>query len=265
MSTDENDSSASPTNRRRRSSFVNIFANRTSDDSCYNNNSGHNTTSHKATGSAMASAMAQQAQQSRTRRLSITSLGLSGSPTHVQQTSPFGTLRDRGQSLVDAGKRPFEAEESAVDEDVDTVSSIGSRPNSPTVTRSVSFGTKTHKDQRSTSGASSNAASSSEQHGGSNVKTTTNKSPPSPSARKDGFNWSDNLRSRAERTSISTASLSSGGAFVPPPGAHARSKSLANPDAPSATPETPAAPKTASTTAPDHFQERILKGDFYMD
>ena len=180
MSANENDPALPPRNQRRRSSFVDIFSNRPSNDV-----PNANSVNVKPTGSAMASAMAQQAQQSRTRRLSITSLGLSGSPTHGQQTSPFSTVRDRGQSLADSGKRPQELEESAVDEDVDAVGPMdGSRPNSPTVTRRVSFGAKAYRDNRSSSGASSNTPNSTENTTSNSSKVTARKGPPSPTARK---------------------------------------------------------------------------------
>lgn len=67
------------------------------------------------------------------------------------------------------------------------------------------------------------------------------------------------MRSRAERASISAASGS--GAMMGMAG-HSRSKSQAM-----AEPQTvkPAPPVKTPPKAPDHFQERILKGDFYMD
>lgn len=74
----------------------------------------------------------------------------------------------------------------------------------------------------------------------------------------EGFNWSDNFRNRAERTSIAAQ----GGVGVPlAGGAHNRSKSVAVMDPPPAA----AIPKPKEQKRPDHFQERILKGDFYMD
>lgn len=71
----------------------------------------------------------------------------------------------------------------------------------------------------------------------------------------EGFNWSDNFRTRAERTSIASA----GGMDRPTMG-HARAKSVAVMEPPPAAP-----PKPKEQVRPDHFQERILKGDFYMD
>jgi hypothetical protein len=94
----------------------------------------------------------------------------------------------------------------------------------------------------------------------------------SPPARSDpGFNWSEQLRSRAESTVSSgprpSFSFGSGLSASPPragpPPAptsprHDRAKSVSDMPAPPAQPPRPRA-------KPDPFQERILKGDFYMD
>ena len=60
------------------------------------------------------------------------------------------------------------------------------------------------------------------------------------------------MRSRAERSSISAAS------GMPHTAVHQRAKSVA-------TMEPPVREMPRSAKAPDAFQERILKGDFYMD
>ncbi|EAQ92865.1 hypothetical protein CHGG_01100 [Chaetomium globosum CBS 148.51] len=94
------------------------------------------------------------------------------------------------------------------------------------------------------------------------------------SARSDqGFNWSDQLRSRAESTVASgprpSFSLGSGLGGSPPRAGpipapssprHDRAKSVSDMPAPPAQPPRPRGPQK-----PDAFQERILKGDFYMD
>ncbi|KAK4248167.1 hypothetical protein C7999DRAFT_31361 [Corynascus novoguineensis] len=94
----------------------------------------------------------------------------------------------------------------------------------------------------------------------------------SPSARSDqGFNWSDQLRSRAESTVASGSrpsfSYGSGLSASPPRAApaatsprHDRAKSVSDMPAPPAQP-----PRARAPQKPDPFQERILKGDFYMD
>ena len=81
----------------------------------------------------------------------------------------------------------------------------------------------------------------------------------------DGFNWSENLRNRAQRSSISAASGAPAAAgFMPLSSIHSRSKSVADQGGQPPPQPAPKAPPPAPK-APDHFQERILKGDFYMD
>ncbi|KAL0938680.1 uncharacterized protein CTRU02_205290 [Colletotrichum truncatum] len=87
-----------------------------------------------------------------------------------------------------------------------------------------------------------------------------------------GFNWSEQLRSRAESSvqgSRSSFSFGSGLSSSPPRGmsngaVHDRTKSVSDMPAP---PAQAAAmkPKAPERPKPDAFQERILKGDFYMD
>lgn len=68
-----------------------------------------------------------------------------------------------------------------------------------------------------------------------------------------GFDIAENMRTRAERGSISAAP-------GPPSGAvHQRAKSVAIMEPPRDM------PVAAQSKRPDAFQERILKGDFYMD
>lgn len=130
--------------RRRRSSIADIFTGRPSMDS-----SSSNGVMQKPVGSSMATAMAQAQQQS--RRLSITALGLSGSPTRSQQQGPFDALRDRGQGSTGRPRRASEADETAIDEDGDYVSPMNrSRPNSPSARR-VSFGTRVRVNTGSSS------------------------------------------------------------------------------------------------------------------
>lgn len=90
-----------------------------------------------------------------------------------------------------------------------------------------------------------------------------------------GFNWSEQLRSRAESTvagarpSFSFASGLNGSpprsGAVAPPGGHDRHKSISEMPAPPAQAPKPRSPPRDTRPKPDHFQERILKGDFYMD
>ena len=71
----------------------------------------------------------------------------------------------------------------------------------------------------------------------------------------EGFNWSEQIKNRAERSAsvtgqVTAPSTSSMG--------HQKSASVAAAEQPIK--EMPKTPRK-----PDHFQERILKGDFYMD
>lgn len=81
-----------------------------------------------------------------------------------------------------------------------------------------------------------------------------------PRADQQAFNWSEQLRSRAE-SSVSGArpSFSFGS---PPRQAHDRARSVSDMMQPPV--QAPVQPKP-EPRKPDAFQERILKGDFYMD
>ncbi|CAN8099191.1 unnamed protein product [Discula destructiva] len=95
------------------------------------------------------------------------------------------------------------------------------------------------------------------------------------SANDQGFNWSEQLRSRAESTvaSGSRPSFSFGSGLngspprpgIPNPGTHDRARSISEMPAPPAQAPKPRSPPRDTRPKPDHFQERILKGDFYMD
>lgn len=86
------------------------------------------------------------------------------------------------------------------------------------------------------------------------------------------FAWSEQLRSRAE-SSVSgprpSFSFANGFGNSPPRGGNGppqdRAKSVAEMPAPPAQSPPPAKPKQPERRKPDAFQERILKGDFYMD
>ncbi|KAF2831946.1 hypothetical protein CC86DRAFT_83609 [Ophiobolus disseminans] len=156
------------------------------------------------------------------RRLSLTTIGLGASPG---QTSPFQNPRARAESISSANsgsvdESPFE------DDYAPSTSATSSNPATP-FARRLSFGARALRDVRQSNGSVGN------QNG-------------------EGYNFAENLRSRAERGSISG----------PPPmlGAHGhqRAKSVAIMEPPAR--EMPKQPKV-----PDAMQERILKGDFYMD
>ncbi|KAH6608782.1 hypothetical protein Trco_002128 [Trichoderma cornu-damae] len=84
-----------------------------------------------------------------------------------------------------------------------------------------------------------------------------------------GFNWSEQLRSRAE-SSVTGArpsfSFHGTGSHSPPRALpnHDRSKSISDMPQPPAQ-ASAVKPKQQERPKPDAFQERILKGDFYMD
>ncbi|KAL1588451.1 hypothetical protein WHR41_02951 [Cladosporium halotolerans] len=177
------------------------------------------------------------AAQAQRRRMSLTTLGLSGSPT---AQSPFSSMRGRRESFSSANSGSID--ESAIEDEF----ASRDQPTTP-FARRMSFGARAMRDIRSSTGGSGGGGDG------------------SPPANGEGFNWSENLRSRAERTtSISGASGGGGGGGVGLPlgsNNHARAKSVATMEAPVR--EIPAQPKVSKK--PDHFQERILKGDFYMD
>lgn len=88
-----------------------------------------------------------------------------------------------------------------------------------------------------------------------------------------GFNWSEQLRSRAESSVQGTRpsfSFGSSMSSVSPQaipqsgGNHDRAKSVSDMPVPPAQATKPKAPEP-QRKKPDAFQERILKGDFYMD
>ncbi|KAL7815426.1 hypothetical protein V8C44DRAFT_348431 [Trichoderma aethiopicum] len=93
-----------------------------------------------------------------------------------------------------------------------------------------------------------------------------------PPSRADqfGFNWSEQLRTRAE-SSVTGArpsfSFQGTGSHSPPRAmpTHDRSKSISDMPQPPAQASSVKPPKQPERPKPDAFQERILKGDFYMD
>lgn len=183
-------------NRRRRGSIADIF----SKPSNPSNTQGAN-------------------QQSNQRRLSITTLGLSGSPT---QASAFGGNRNFRRGSLSSSMGSNVPAEDALEDDQPT----GTSPNSQ-FGRRVSFGAQALRDARA--GSIGNG---------------------------EGFNWSEALRSRAERAP------SLGGPVSPQAaqrstGHHQRAASIASMEQPSR--EMPRQPKQ---NKPDFFQEKILRGDF---
>ncbi|KAL9103008.1 MAG: hypothetical protein Q9163_001898 [Psora crenata] len=165
---------------------------------------------------AAANASAQQR-----RRTSMAGLGLAGSPT---STSPFANIRTRNSSVGSSSSPNSLIEESAVEEG-------DAAPNqSPTslFARRMSFGARALHD----------------------IKTGANM------VNGEGFNWTEQIRNRAERSASITQRPAPPASAVPQD--HYKAAIVAPPERP--VKEAPKVPRK-----PDHFQERILKGDFYMD
>lgn len=177
MSTD-GDGNDQPS-RPRRASIAEIFASRPVIDS-----STAQTDASRPHAASMAAAVTQQAQQ-QSRRLSITTLGLSGSPTNNHPVVPFGSLKRGGAAGAAgaAGRRGSidMTNESAIeDEEPGPLKSAGSVPG-----RRLSFGAKAYRDLRSSSGTSAISEAS------TTANMTAKISPPSASSKTNGkfYGW----------------------------------------------------------------------------
>jgi len=164
------------------------------------------------------------------RRMSINTLGLSGTSPNQPSPFPFGGRRG---SVSTANSDAYD--ENAIDDD-DTGRSAPTTP----FTRRISFGAAAMRNAR---GSGS----------------------PGTSGEGNGFNWSEQLRSRAEsqtqRASFSTANAPP--KMSMPTNHHERARSISEMPAPPTA--VPAPAPRPERKKPDAFQERILKGDFYMD
>lgn len=217
-------------------------------------------------------AAAHQANQK--RRMSIASVGLGASPT---SGSPF-TPRNRQDSFSSNGSAPAE---SAIDDTGDQAAPLGSSP----TYRRLSFGSRamgqmsggiTNGRSQSISDTSPSSTSPSRSRVlSSKLGETTEEDhqAPSPSSsstlppsklsnpfnrttgESSGFNWSNEMRNRAQRSSSITS----------PTGTLSASLFPQKPATIAPAPVPPPSPTVKRQTPPDHFQERILKGDFYMD
>lgn len=205
--------------------------------------------------------------QANPRRLSITTLGLSSSPT---QPANFGNPAFRRGSLSSSWGSNAPNGEDAVAEDAE-----GSPPSATSqspFTRRVSFGAQALREARTAS--TGNGRYSSSLGTGSSIAgarpaaaaaparspaaSTLASSPDEPSnaSRRpgEGFNWTEALRTRAERAP------SLGGPVSPTarqPGSHQRAASIASIEQP-----VRELPKQPKQNKPDFFQEKILRGDF---
>ncbi|KAI2629517.1 hypothetical protein GGR54DRAFT_266483 [Hypoxylon sp. NC1633] len=216
------------------------------------------------------------------RRLSVTTMGLSGTAPNPANT-PFG-LRRGSISTNNSDS----IDESAVDDD----EAAKAVPTSP-FARRMSYGAQAMRNLRPGPTSPGSAGMPSQQTrrvsngharavptGVPSNSTATRRASTSQasntlpyrtpsdmfSARADnGYNWSEQLRSRAESTV--QGHRPKVGRYTSPPragGQHDRSKSVSEMPAP---PQQAAAvkPKQPERPKPDPMQERILKGDFYMD
>ena len=255
------------------------------------------------------------------RRLSLTTIGLSGSPN---QNAPFPNARPRTESLSSANSGSVD--ESPFEEDA--AHSAGSNPTTP-FGRRLSFGARAMQaNVRASSGNIGNpngrstsvkvssppvlmnrgslllphlapcsspcclsvARHSSIDSGSKSGSSTTAYRASSPvfpcsfifrfahrpsspqehreltfsfSCPGEGYNFAEAVRSRAERSSISGAHP-----LHSPTATHHQQPSLQKQDrqrAKSVTVMEPPAREIPKAKVPDAFQERILKGDFYMD
>ncbi|KAL3451325.1 hypothetical protein BJX65DRAFT_269489 [Aspergillus insuetus] len=251
------------------------------------NKPGSQSLNNPATGSSMASAMA-NAQPNHRRRLSITTLGLSGSPT---QPLPFGSRNFRQSSISSSvgSSSPGNTEE-AVAEDLENSPPGGSgMPRSP-FARRLSFGAQALRDarggsigngryhlsppvsppspaagKRRTASSAGFPANTGYSGPSLSLSASTNKGFPqnnrSDTSRRpigEGFNWSEALRTRAERGPISPGSAQSLQGQGQGQGHHRRAASIASMEPP--VKEMPKQPK--QDNKPDFFQEKILRGDF---
>lgn len=302
MADDNNDSSTPPPRQRRSSfageTFANLFGagrQRPSIDPA---------SASPPNGQQYAGPISQAAAQAQRRRMSLTTLGLSGSP----EGSRFPPYRGRNDS-IGGSSNSDSIDESAIEED----NATRTEPTTP-FARRMSFGAKALRDVRTGSysggsggggggvtgqnGTKSPAASSTMTTAKAPNGTVSSRdakgrglsslpeSPPSsspphryslslPSSRRYSLLtsgpaigsvdfWNEKMRDRAQRTSF-VGNRSEGDSLpvpsVPSASMHGRSKSVATMDTPPSAPR--AIPKESNR--PDHFQERILKGDFYMD
>jgi len=249
---------------------------------------------------AFPGSLSSSAMHDQRRRLSITTLGLSGTSPTTAASAAFlrraslstnsdsidenavedDDIRDRGAPTPGtpfARRMSFGASQAMRGIRAGTSPGSNGRPSPPlrrtsTATRSnpptPPIGSAGGAGNYTWGQLSSQASTANQARMGSDLYT--------PSARSDqGFNWSDQLRSRAESTvagsrpSFSFASGLNGSpprpsnvpaAPQPPAAHHERARSVSDMPAPPAQ-----TPRARVPQKPDAFQERILKGDFYMD
>ncbi|KAI2626338.1 hypothetical protein GGS21DRAFT_269283 [Xylaria nigripes] len=236
-----------------------------------------NSTSRESVSSAVA--------RDQQRRLSLTTLGLSGASPPSASTA-FGIRRG---SISTSGSDSID--ENAIDDD----ESAKAAPTSP-FARRTSFGAQAMRNMR-TGQSSPGSGRPSQQTRRTSIVSSRHQPPGAlslpPASRRmstsqashtlpartssdmlsarsdNGYNWTEQLRFRAEssvtgqRPGFGSAANTSPPHRTTPPH-HDRAKSVSDMPAPPRQPEV-MKPKRPERPKPDHMQERILKGDFYMD
>ncbi|PGH30997.1 hypothetical protein GX50_06239 [[Emmonsia] crescens] len=226
-------------------------------------------------GSIMSSANA-QAQQ---RRMSITTLGLSGSPT--QQSSPFGSAPGmRRESISSSVMSGSPTREDSVLEENGNDTPITS-PTTP-FARRVSFGAQAFRDRVGSASANGRYPSGNSAVAGQRAPSTASSTSSTGSAgvsvaASEGFNWPEALRTRAERApsfgSFPPTSPTAGSHGSPPNSStshsmhHQRAASIAAMEQPiqdmrDTHKQNQQQQQPKSKPKPDYFQEKILRGDF---
>ncbi|KAI0147938.1 hypothetical protein F4776DRAFT_660119 [Hypoxylon sp. NC0597] len=219
------------------------------------------------------------------RRLSITTLGLSGTSPNPAST-PFGLRRgsistnnsdsidesavDDEESAKTGPTSPFTRRMSLGAQAMRTLRtgpvSPGSPGRLPQLSRRVSNGNaRTLPTGASSASAATRRASTSQ---ASNIPPYRTPSDILSARADNNYNWSEQLRSRAESTVQGHRPTFGPNRYGSPPrggtGQHDRAKSVSDMPAPPQQ-ATTVKPKQPERPKPDHMQERILKGDFYMD
>lgn len=209
--------------------------------------------------------VAANAQPGQRRRMSITTLGLSGSPTQASQLA--GRTARQGSLSSSVGSSSY-LDEVAVMENENSPPASATSP----FARRFSFGAQALRDKTGNGRSSSSLTSVSTRR----QTTSSGSMAPSPTAAStdqslrsskrsnlsfrpvgEAFNWSESLRTRAERAPSLGASSPPMNLDRSPAGGHHRSASIASMDFPAR--ETPKQPRRKT---PDFFQEKILRADF---
>ncbi|KAI1737832.1 hypothetical protein F4680DRAFT_199727 [Xylaria scruposa] len=276
-------SGAGPPNDRRGSvtsaAFSNLFHRRNSTTATGNGNGNGNGASRESVSAAAA--------RDQRRRLSVTTLGLSGA-SPPSASAPFGLRRgsistNNSDSIDENAIEDDEPAKAPATSPFARRTSFGAQAmrNMRTGQTSPGSGRPTQQARRTSAvaprqqsfGASSISAAAARRMSTSQASNALSARTPSDmhSARSDnGYNWTEQLRFRAE-SSVTGQRPTFGSMSAAAPGSpprntphHDRAKSVSDMPEPPRQPEV-MKPRHPERPKPDHMQERILKGDFYMD